>query len=52
MRPGSDREGQDGHERPLRDGPGRQGQEANQDGAPGAQPGVERKVLFVSIKLI
>ena len=48
MRAGFDRKGQDRDERPLRHGAGREGQEADQDRAPGAQPGVERKVFLVS----
>jgi len=43
-----DREGQDGHEWPVRHRPGGQGEEANQDRAPGPQPRVAREILLVS----
>ena len=46
--PGPDRQGQDGDQRPVRDGAGGQGEEADQDGSPGPQPRVAREVLLVS----
>ena len=49
LRPGPDRQGQDRHLRPVRHGAGGEVQEEDEDGAAGAQPGVEREVLLVSI---
>lgn len=49
VRPGPDRQGQDRHLGPLRHRPGGQVQEEDQDHPTGAQPGVEREVLLVSL---
>ena len=48
MRTGSHRKGQDGNLGPVHHGAGGQVEKEDEDGAAGAEPGVEREVLLVS----